>query len=78
MILFLNYFNMNSTFRKTIIIAAVAVTSFLSFGFVESYFELSKNLDIFSTVYREINVKYVEETNPGKLLKPELTLCLGH
>ena len=68
---------MNSTFQKTIIIAAVGVTSLLSFSFIESYFELSKNLDIFSTVYREINVKYVEETNPGKLMKTGIDAMLG-
>ncbi len=60
-----------------IAIAALAITSIGSFGFVESYFEISKNLDIFSTVYREINVNYVEETNPGKLVKTGIDAMLG-
>jgi carboxyl-terminal processing protease len=68
---------MKFSIRKTIAISALALMSVLSFGFVESYFELSKNLDIFSSVYREINVKYVEETNPGKLVKTGIDAMLS-
>lgn len=41
----------------------------LSFGFADSYFEISKNLDIFSTLMRELNTYYVDETKPGELMK---------
>ena len=47
----------------------IAVSSFLSVGYVDSYFEISKNLDIFATLYKEINIYYVDKTNPGKLMK---------
>jgi len=57
-------------------IGALVLTSFLSVGYVESYFEISKNLDIFSNVYREINVHYVEETKPGKLIKTGIDAML--
>ncbi|MBN8701719.1 MAG: S41 family peptidase [Bacteroidetes bacterium] len=40
-----------------------------SFAFVDDYFEVSKNLDIFATLYRELNVYYVDETKPGDLMK---------
>ena len=43
--------------------------SFLSFSFVSDYFEISKNIEIFNAVYREINMFYVEEVKPGKLMK---------
>lgn len=62
--------------KKFLLVCVIAIASIFSFGFVESYFELSKNLDIFSTVYREINVKYVEETNPGKLIKTGIDAML--
>ena len=68
---------MKSALKKSLIIGLLATFGFLSFGFVESYFELSKNLDIFSSVYREINVKYVEETNPGKLVKTGIDAMLA-
>lgn len=35
----------------------------------ENYFEITKNLDIFASLYREINMNYVDETKPGKLMK---------
>ena len=41
----------------------------LSYGFADNYFEISKNLDIFSTLMRELNTYYVDETKPGELMK---------
>jgi len=32
-------------------------------------FEISKNLDIFATLYRELNSNYVDELNPSELIK---------
>ena len=55
--------------RTTIIVAVAGVFTFLSVAFTDSYFEISKNLDIFATLYRELNIYYVDETNPGQLMK---------
>ena len=30
----------------------------------DNYFEIAKNLDIFTTLYKELNTFYVDETNP--------------
>ena len=67
---------LNTRFKKTIVIGSLGLLGVSSFGFIESYFEISKNLDIFSSVYREINVNYVEETNPGKLVKTGIDAML--
>jgi len=40
-----------------------------SFGFADNYFEISKNLDIFVTLFKELNIYYVDETEPGELIK---------
>ena len=48
---------------------AFAVTSFISIGFVDNYFEISKNLEIFATLFKELNIYYVDETAPGDLIK---------
>ncbi len=59
-------------FKKTRmwLLAAVLVgTALLSYSFVDNYFEVSKNLDIFATLFRELNMYYVDETNPGDLMK---------
>ena len=55
---------------KVIILAVLfATTSFVSVGFVDNYFEIAKHLDIFTTLYKEFNAFYVDETDPGKLMK---------
>ncbi|MEZ4721354.1 MAG: S41 family peptidase [Flavobacteriales bacterium] len=68
---------MNKKLKIGIITSAFSLLAIGSMSFVESYFEISKNLDIFSTVYREVNVNYVEETNPGKLIKTGIDAMLG-
>ena len=41
------------------------------------YFEVSKNLDIFNAVYRELNASYVDGTKPGQLMKTGIDAMLG-
>lgn len=56
--------------KKRIIIGLLAVgTLFSGFKAAEDYFEVTKNLDIFATVYREVNVSYVDEVKPGELIR---------
>tara|TARA_B100001115_G_scaffold182092_1_gene177608 strand:+ start:101 stop:1759 length:1659 start_codon:yes stop_codon:yes gene_type:complete len=55
---------------KTILILISLVTiTFSTLSFTDSYFEISKHLDIFTTLYKELNTFYVDETDPGKLMK---------
>jgi carboxyl-terminal processing protease len=35
----------------------------------DKYFEISKNIEIFSNLYKEINTHYVDELDPGSLMK---------
>ncbi|HNS12819.1 MAG TPA: S41 family peptidase, partial [Bacteroidia bacterium] len=51
------------------IVLLTCFVSVISYSFVDEYFEISKNLDIFSSMYREINIYYVDTTDPGKLIK---------
>lgn len=62
--------------RVWFIIAAVLIASAASFSFVDNYFEVSKNLDIFSTLFREVNIYYVDETDPGKMIKKGIDAML--
>lgn len=59
-----------------IISVAIGAVGFFSTGFADSYFELSKNLDIFSTLYKEVNTYYVDETKPGELMKTGIDAML--
>ncbi|MCI5058922.1 MAG: S41 family peptidase [Flavobacteriales bacterium] len=42
-----------------------------------SYFEISKNLDIFASLFRELDIYYVDETSPGDLMKTGIDAMLG-
>lgn len=43
----------------------------------ERYFEITKNLDIFSTLFKEVNAYYVDEVNPNKLIKTGIDAMLA-
>ena len=53
--------------KKYTLILSLFLASILSFGFVDNFFEISKNLDIFSSLYKELNIFYVDE-NDGSLI----------
>jgi len=56
-------------FRKLFLPLALFVAFIISVGFVDDYFEISKQLDIFSNAYKTVNELYVDEVKPGELLK---------
>ena len=58
-----------SRLKIPIVIACTAIASVISYSFVDEYFEVSKNLDIFTTLFREVNLHYVDPVDPGKLMK---------
>lgn len=49
-------------------IPLVALSLVMS-SYVDSYFEISKNLDIFINLFKELNLYYVDETEPGSLME---------
>ncbi|KAB2907253.1 MAG: S41 family peptidase [Ignavibacteriales bacterium] len=56
--------------KRSIGIAVLAVVSFGFYGtFGDIYFEIAKNIDIFSRVYREITLNYVDEINPEEFIR---------
>ncbi len=63
---------MKTFFKKfKLLFFAILIAGYatVSYSFVDNYFEVSKNLDIFATLFRELNIYYVDETNPGNLMK---------
>ena len=35
----------------------------------DKYFDIAKNLDIFATLFREVNANYVDEIDPAQLIQ---------
>ncbi|MBK7854047.1 MAG: S41 family peptidase [Bacteroidetes bacterium] len=56
-------------FKIAIVTVAIAVSTFSFYSFTDDYFEISRNLDIFSTLFRELNIYYVDGVKPGDLMK---------
>lgn len=66
----------NAKLKGFFLATTISIIGFFSFSFSENYFEISKNLDIFSTLFRELNMNYVDETAPGELTKTAIDAML--
>lgn len=55
---------------------AMVIIPLASFAFASGYFEVSKNLDIFTTLFREVNIYYVDETKPGEMIEKAIDSML--
>ncbi len=63
--------------KRTLIITAIAMAALAPMAFVtNTYFEISKNLDIFATLYKELNSYYVDDIQPGKLIRTGIDAML--
>src|SRR6478672_12036917 len=64
-------------YKKAIAVIVLAFGLMIALATSPDYFEISKNLDIFNAVYRELNVAYVDGTKPGQLMKTGIDAMLG-
>ena len=58
--------------KKYIVFTCLTISVFVgltAFTNTASFFEVSKNLDIFTTLYKELNTYYVDELNPNNLIQ---------
>lgn len=63
--------------RYTLGLFLVISVGFLSFRDPgERYFEIAKNLDIFATLFKEVNMYYVDEVNPNEVIKTGIDAML--
>lgn len=68
---------LSARIKLFIISGCIVLFSVVSFSFTEDFFEVSKNLDIFATLFRELNIYYVDESKPGKLMKTAIDAMLS-
>ena len=52
--------------KKTVLVLLVGVL-FLSFSFKSKFFEVAKQIEIYNTLFKELNMYYVNEINPAEL-----------
>lgn len=60
---------MKKNFKRALVVPALAII-FLVFGssFKSDFFEIAKQIEIFTTLFKELNMNYVDETNPAELM----------
>ena len=56
-------------FKTAIIAISVSIFSVVSFSFIDNDFEYVKNMDIFASLFKEVNLYYVDSVDPSKMMK---------
>ncbi|MCX7551283.1 S41 family peptidase [Xanthomarina sp. F2636L] len=60
---------MKNRFKRLIVIPVFTITIFFTgSAFQNDFFEIAKQIEIFTTLFKEINMNYVDETNPADLM----------
>lgn len=60
---------MKKLLHKKIMLPVLAALIFFSTtAFKNDFFEIAKQIEIFTTLFKEINMNYVDDTNPGDLM----------
>ncbi len=69
---------MYTFFRKRYILAVLA-SAFLFVGvsFKENFFEIAKQIEIFTMMFKELDKNYVDEINPGQLMDKSIKAMLA-
>jgi len=64
--------------KRKIIIPILGITLFIvGSAFKSDFFEISKQIEIFTTLYKEINMNYVDDTNPADLMDTAIKSMLN-
>jgi carboxyl-terminal processing protease len=70
---------MRSPKRFSLLASAVLVAGgigFFSFKTDDRFFEIARNLDIYATLFKELNQYYVDEVNPNRMVKTSIDAML--
>lgn len=69
---------MKKIIKNKFVLLSLAFTVFLSTtAFKNDFFEIAKQIEIFTTVFKELNMNYVDETNPGDLMDTAIKSMLA-
>lgn len=59
----------NKRYKRIGLFAGIALLAVGVMAFNDDLFQISKNLDVFASVYKEVNINYVDDINSAKLVK---------
>src|ERR1700761_5709496 len=58
-----------SKYKRRLLFTGLCVLALSAWSFKDDLFQISKNLDVFASVYKEVNINYVDDINSAKLIK---------
>lgn len=58
----------NALLKKLSLLVLAALIMIGTLSFRSDFFEIAKQLEIFTTLFKEVNMNYVDETNPAELM----------
>jgi carboxyl-terminal processing protease len=56
-------------YKKQVFLTGALVLALSTWSFKDDLFQISKNLDVFASVYKEVNINYVDDINSAKMIK---------
>ncbi|RZS99343.1 S41 family peptidase [Aquimarina brevivitae] len=62
--------------NRILLIVTVAIVFLGTVSFKSDFFEIAKQIEIFTTMFKELNMNYVDETNPAELMDTAITAML--
>ncbi|WP_127136023.1 S41 family peptidase [Flagellimonas oceanensis] len=69
---------MKRLIKKQVLIPILAVAVLVgASSFKSDFFEIAKQIEIFTTLFKELNMNYVDETNPAELMDSAIKNMLG-
>ena len=62
--------------KRGVLLGILALIFISTTAYKNDYFEIAKQLDIFTTLFKEVNMNYVDETNPADLMQASVKQML--
>lgn len=63
--------------KKVLIMVSLLISSTLFLGFRSDFFEVAKQLEIYTTLFKELNLYYIDEVNPAQLTESAINNMLN-
>ncbi|UEG53712.1 S41 family peptidase [Mucilaginibacter daejeonensis] len=69
--------SVKNVYRKAGMVTGLALLAIGVVSFKDDLFQISKNLDVFASVYKEVNLNYVDDINSAKMVKTGVDAMLN-
>src|ERR1700712_5390574 len=69
---------MKRNYKKWGLAAGIIALAVGLWSFNDDLFQIAKNLDVFSSVYKEVNINYVDDINSSKMIKTGVDAMLDN